>query len=303
MHKVDSFGTTPSHEFTNGDVSTPRTVLEAKWMNAVQRELVALVERRGGVLSDTVDDQLTESVVFRTADITGLRAFPVAGVNRVMTAIVTTGATGFVQVFTWNNASTATDDGATVVRPATNPAAGRWLVNNIQASTAPDQADGNNSSNAANTKFVQRAIALLVASSPAALDTLNELAAALGNDANFATTVTNALAAKAPLASPALTGTPTAPSASAGTNSTQIATTAFVQGAIAALIASAPGALDTLNELAAALGNDANFATTMANALALRARWTNSGFNTPTMTLSNVDPPSPGTPGRIWAKY
>ena len=48
----------------------------------------------------------------------------------------------------------------------------------------------------ANTAFVQAAIAALVASSPAALDTLNELAAALGNDPNFATTMTNALAGK-----------------------------------------------------------------------------------------------------------
>ena len=73
---------------------------------------------------------------------------------------------------------------------------------------------------------------------------------------------------RAPLASPALTGTPTAPTASAGTNTTQLATTAFVKAAIEALIASAPGALDTLNELAAALGNDANFAATMTAALA-----------------------------------
>ncbi len=55
------------------------------------------------------------------------------------------------------------------------------------------------------------AVAALVASSPAALDTLNELAEALGDDANFATTVTNALALKAPLASPTFTGTPTLP--------------------------------------------------------------------------------------------
>lgn len=72
----------------------------------------------------------------------------------------------------------------------------------------------------------------------------------------------------APLASPAFTGTPTAPTAPAGTNSAQIATTAFVRAAIAALVGSSPAALDTLNELAAALGNDPNFATTMTNALA-----------------------------------
>ncbi|HGX2604794.1 phage tail protein [Escherichia coli] len=73
---------------------------------------------------------------------------------------------------------------------------------------------------------------------------------------------------KAPLNSPALTGTPTTPTAPQGTNNTQIASTAFVMAAIAALVYSSPDALNTLNELAAALGNDPNFATTMTNALA-----------------------------------
>ncbi|EFD5360200.1 hypothetical protein FUW78_08940 [Escherichia coli] len=73
---------------------------------------------------------------------------------------------------------------------------------------------------------------------------------------------------KAPLNSPALTGTPTTPTAPQGTNNTQIASTAFVMAAIAALVDSSPDALNTLNELAAALGNDPNFATTMTNALA-----------------------------------
>ena len=73
---------------------------------------------------------------------------------------------------------------------------------------------------------------------------------------------------KAPLNSPALTGTPTTPTARQGTNNTQIASTAFVMAAIAALVDSSPDALNTLNELAAALGNDPNFATTMTSALA-----------------------------------
>lgn len=84
------------------------------------------------------------------------------------------------------------------------------------------------------------------------------------------------LAAKAPLASPALTGTPTAPTATPGTNSTQIATTAYADAAVAALVNSAPGVLDTLDELAAALGDDANFATTVTNALAAKVPATRS---------------------------
>ena len=72
----------------------------------------------------------------------------------------------------------------------------------------------------------------------------------------------------APLASPALTGVPTAPTAAANTNTTQVATTAYVQTELTDLIGGAPGALDTLNELAAALANDASYSTTITTALA-----------------------------------
>lgn len=90
------------------------------------------------------------------------------------------------------------------------------------------------------------------------------------NSTKLATTahVKSVVADYAPLSSPALTGIPTAPTAAQTVNNTQLATTAFVKSAIAALVASSPAALDTLNELAAALGNDPNFATTMTNALA-----------------------------------
>jgi hypothetical protein len=79
-----------------------------------------------------------------------------------------------------------------------------------------------------------------------------------------------ALALKANLASPAFTGVPTAPTAAPGTNTTQVSTTAFVQAAVAALVDGAPGAIDTLNELAAALGDDPNFATTVTNSIAAK---------------------------------
>ena len=71
----------------------------------------------------------------------------------------------------------------------------------------------------------------------------------------------------APIGSPTLTGTPAAPTASAGANSTQISTTAYVDSAISALADSAPAALNTLNELAAALGDDANYAATTTTAI------------------------------------
>lgn len=117
-------------------------------------------------------------------------------------------------------------DGAIIV--GATPIAFQWAG----GLNAPTQAAGDNSAKVANTAFVQAAIAALVASSPAALDTLNELAAALGNDANFATTITNALALKAPLASPAFTGNPTAPTPALFDNDTSVATTAFVQRAL-----------------------------------------------------------------------
>lgn len=68
--------------------------------------------------------------------------------------------------------------------------------------------------------------------------------------------------------SPTLTGIPKVPTPAAGNSTKQIANTEFVASSIAAMVDSAPAALDTLNELAAALGNDPNFATTMINALA-----------------------------------
>jgi hypothetical protein len=79
--------------------------------------------------------------------------------------------------------------------------------------------------------------------------------------------------------SPTLSGTPLAPTATTGTNTTQIATTAFVKAEIATVIDSAPTALDTLNELAAALGDDANYAATITTALGTKAP-----INSPTFT-------------------
>lgn len=86
---------------------------------------------------------------------------------------------------------------------------------------------------------------------------------------------------RAPNISPNLEGTPTAQTAEQGTDSTQLATTAFVQAALELILNAPPAALDTLNELAAALGDDENFAATVNTALAARlqlAGGTLSGF-------------------------
>ncbi|MCN2056203.1 prophage tail fiber N-terminal domain-containing protein [Escherichia coli] len=81
-------------------------------------------------------------------------------------------------------------------------------------------------------------------------------------------TVMDETKTKAPLDSPALTGTPSTPTPPDDAAGNEIANAAFVRKLLAALVDSSPEALDTLNELAAALGNDPNFATTITNALA-----------------------------------
>ncbi|POY55668.1 phage tail protein [Pectobacterium versatile] len=157
------------------------------------------------------------------------------------------------------------------------------------APKAPTPATDSNSQQVATTAFVKSVVAALINGAPAALDTLQELAKSLGNDPSFSATVLNAIAdvkteaanklnthnsaadphtQYAPKASPALTGKPTAPTAAQASNDTQVATTAFVKAAVAALVNGSPAALDTLQELANALGNDPNFSTTILNSLA-----------------------------------
>jgi hypothetical protein len=99
------------------------------------------------------------------------------------------------------------------------------------------------------------------------------------------TATQTALDLKAPLASPALTGTPTAPTAAAATNTTQIATTAFVRAEVAALVNSAGSTLDTLGEIANALGNDANLSTTLTTSIATKAPLASPTF-TGTVTVA-----------------
>jgi len=137
---------------------------------------------------------------------------------------------------------------------------------------------------------------LIIDGAPETLNTLNKIAAAINDDPSFFSTISTELGNKqdkvadvsdteigylngvtsaiqtqlnnkAPLDSPELTGTPTAPTATAGTNTTQVATTAFVSTAVSNLIDSAPGALDTLNELAAAINDDASFASTVTTSI------------------------------------
>jgi phage-related tail fiber protein len=139
------------------------------------------------------------------------------------------------RVVSATNPTTVAGYGLTDVYTVTQIDAALALKANLAAPTftgavsVPNVAAGNNSQLAANTAFVQAALAALVASSPASLDTLNELAAALGDDPNFATTITNLLALKSPLASPAFTGAPTGPTPALFDNTLKFATTEFVK--------------------------------------------------------------------------
>ncbi|WP_208228508.1 phage tail protein [Brenneria izadpanahii] len=102
----------------------------------------------------------------------------------------------------------------------------------------------------------------------------------------------------APLVSPALTGKPTAPTADQASNDTQLANTAFVKAAITALVNGSPGALDTLQELAKALGNDPNFSTTMLNEIAKKLPLSGGVLSGP-LTINNilkVTAPGPALP-------
>ncbi|WP_407207998.1 hypothetical protein [Citrobacter portucalensis] len=114
----------------------------------------------------------------------------------------------------------------------------------------------------------EKQIEELVDNAPASLDTLKKIADAINNDPDFYNTLNAVLALKAPLHDPALTGIATVPTPPLSVSNKQIANTEFVQAAVAALVGSSPEALDTLAELAEALGNDPNFATTMLNKLA-----------------------------------
>ena len=102
-----------------------------------------------------------------------------------------------------------------------------------------------------------------------------------------------------------LAGDSTAPLQTLNDNSTKLATTSFVRQELSDLVSSAPGDLDTLNELAAALGDDPNFAATVNNSIALKADASAGILNTATLnnaTISGVtiqaDPGGP-TPNRI----
>ena len=205
----------------------------------VTPDMLVLVER-GTVNADSAWQLVTDAPI--TLGVTALTyemAFGRTGVAAGTYRSVTVDAYG--RVTAASNPTTVAGYGLTDVYTRTQVDTALALKANLASPTftgavsVPTPATGNNSTLAANTAFVQATIAALVASAPGALDTLNELAAALGNDPNFATTVTNALSLKAPLASPLFTGDPKAPTPALLDYDTSLATTAFVKNSGLAL--------------------------------------------------------------------
>jgi phage-related tail fiber protein len=154
--------------------------------------------------------------------------------------------------------------------------------------TTPTPAGGTNDLQISNTAFVMteiaKAISNLIGGAGPALDQLNELAAALGNDPNFATTIATALGLKAPLASPALSGLPTAPTPAIGNNSNLLATTAFLAGTLQAYGLAgnqAPNFGDTISLDTAATGSLVRCEGMASKAAALSWPSTGVSANTP----------------------
>lgn len=231
-HSTDS--ATPSGEFTEGSAAggIPATRLKAEWLNTVQRELLAILAHAGISVNTDADNQVLQSILKLIGD----------GASGKADKATTLAGYGITDAFT------------------------QTQVNNLLAGKAAKATTlgGYGIADA----YTQVQVNSLLA---AKADKATTLAGYGISDAYTQAQANTLLAAKAPLASPALTGTPTAPTAAAGTNTWQVANTAFVQNALAALVDSSPAALDTLKELAAAIGNDPNFATTMLNALADKA--------------------------------
>lgn len=156
--------------------------------------------------------------------------------------------------------------------------------------TAPTQPVGTNNNTIATTGHVQAALSAFLNDAEGAIETITALQAALSG-AGVVEDLMALIALKAPLASPALTGTPTAPTADVDANTQQLANVAFVQLVRAAIVSTAPTNLNNLAKLAASIGNDANFIATVSSALSGKAPLNSPAFEgnptVPTQSTAN----------------
>ena len=163
---------------------------------------------------------------------------------------------------TASDKATAAAASATAAATSAANAADGANTANVQAGLAHESAD---SAAASATAAAGSAKTASTKASEASTSANNAAASAKAAADKYTALVNNDLPKKANLAGADFTGKVTFPTAPAGTNNTQGATTAFVVAAIASLVNGSPAALDTLQELAKAMGNDPNFATTITN--------------------------------------
>jgi len=207
------------------------------------------------LISGTLPDARLSSAIARIASptFTGVPAAPTANASTSTTQIATT---AFV--------TTADNLKANIASPTFTG-----------TPSAPTASANTNTTQIATTAFVTDAVSTGLAST--VIDALDDVAdvtitsAANGDLLKWNGTAWVNASGYALLASPALTGTPTAPTATQATNTTQVATTAFVRAEVAALVNSAGATLDTLGEIATALGNDAALSTTLTTSIGLKA--------------------------------
>ena len=150
--------------------------------------------------ANIVNGTIINEDVNASAAIAGTKVAPAFGSQNLSTS--GTAATGALTV-TGNIAVSGTVDGVDVAMLGGLSSSSGVLTNGVTATT---QSASDNSTKVATTAYTDTAISNLVDSSPAALNTLNELAAAIGDDANFSATVNNNIAAKLPLAGGQMTG-------------------------------------------------------------------------------------------------
>jgi hypothetical protein len=117
------------------------------------------------------------------------------------------------------------------------------------------------------------------------IEDLNTLSNTVTTISSNIVSLSNTVALKATIASPAFTGVPTAPTAANTVSNTQIATTAYVKTVIGDLINSAPSTLDTLGEIATSLANNASLSSTLTTSIALKAPLADPTF---TGTVSGI---------------